>query len=80
MNLSCQNFSMKNRHFNFFFQCLKDDDMNLNFPNPLEDWLMRALENYICVSQVQKVLLFLLLARSMGKKNALKIYEQFTCM
>ena len=51
--------------------------MEFKFPHPLEDWLMRALENYICVSPVQKVLLFLLLARSMGKKNAFKIYAQF---
>ena len=47
------------------FKCLKDENQQ-NFPHPLQDWLMRALENFICVSPAQRVLIFLLLARSMG--------------
>ena len=51
--------------FKTAFKCLKDEDQN-KFPHPLQDWLMRALENFICVSSAQRVLIFLLLARSMG--------------
>ena len=50
--------------FKSAFQCLKDED--LNFPEHLDDWILRALENFICVSPVQRVLIFLLAARSMG--------------
>ena len=39
--------------FKSAFQCLKDED--LNFPEHLDDWLLRALENFICVSPVQRV-------------------------
>ena len=38
----------------------------MKFPSPLEDWLMRAMENFICTSPVQRVLIFLLTARAMG--------------
>merc|ERR1712228_98088 len=50
--------------FKSAFQCLKDDPDR--FPVPLEDWLMRAFENYICTSPAQRVILFLLSARSLG--------------
>merc|ERR1712241_1085663 len=50
--------------FKSAFQCLKDDPGR--FPDPVEDWLMRALENYICTSPAQRVILFLLSARSLG--------------
>ena len=50
--------------FKSAFQCLNEDPTK--FPHPIDDWLMRAMENYICTSSVQRVLLFLLAARSMG--------------
>ena len=46
------------------FQVLKEPESK--FPSPLEDWLMRAMENFICTSPVQRVLIFLLTARAMG--------------
>merc|ERR1712156_712243 len=50
--------------FKSAFQCLKDDPGR--FPDPVDDWLMRALENCICTSPAQRVILFLLSARSLG--------------
>merc|ERR1712156_1332348 len=50
--------------FKSAFQCLKDDSEK--FPTSIQDWLMRAFENYICTSPVQRVILFLLSARSLG--------------
>ena len=47
--------------FKSAFQCLTDDPDR--FPHPVEDWLMRAMENYICTSPAQRVILFLLSAR-----------------
>ena len=47
--------------FKSAFQCLTDDPDQ--FPHPVEDWLMRAMENYICTSPAQRVILFLLSAR-----------------
>ena len=52
--------------FKSAFQCLTydpDDGDYLSFPDPVEDWLMRAMENYICTSPAQRVILFLLSAR-----------------
>jgi hypothetical protein len=46
------------------FQIVPGD--KFSFPDPLEEWLMRAMENYVCVSPVQRVLIFILAARSMG--------------
>merc|ERR1712008_497946 len=51
------------------YQCLTydpDDGDYLSFPDPVEYWLMRAMENYICTSPAQRVILFLLSARSLG--------------
>merc|ERR1712156_512097 len=50
--------------FKSAFQCLKDDSEK--FPTSIQDWLMRAFENYICTSPAQRVILFLLSARSLG--------------
>merc|ERR1711971_886274 len=50
--------------FKSAFQCLTDDPDR--FPHPVEAWLMRAMENYICTSPAQRVILFLLSARSLG--------------
>ena len=47
--------------FKSAFQCLKDDSEK--FPTSIQDWLMRAFENYICTSPAQRVILFLLSAR-----------------
>merc|ERR1712008_672494 len=55
--------------FKSAFQCLTydpDDGDYLSFPDPVEDWLMRAMENYMCHSPAQRVILFLLSARSLG--------------
>ena len=51
--------------FKSAFQCLTnyDSDDQDRFPHPVEDWLMRAMENYICTSPAQRVILFLLSAR-----------------
>ena len=52
--------------FKSAFQCLTDDPDDpeyTKFPDPVEDWLMRAMENYICTSPAQRVILFLLSAR-----------------
>ena len=52
--------------FKSAFQCLTDDPDDpeyTRFPDPVEDWLMRAMENYICTSPAQRVILFLLSAR-----------------
>ena len=35
-------------------------------PEPMSVWLLKAMENYVCVSPVQRVLIFILAARSMG--------------
>lgn len=50
--------------FKTAFQCLKETEFS--FPSELSDWLIRAMENFICVSNVQRVLIFLCAARSMG--------------
>ena len=52
--------------FKSAFQCLNDDLSGKQFPENVSDWLTRAMENFICTNPAQRVILFLLAARSLG--------------